>query len=79
MIGEQVSILVNFIRRKRFKGMIYPGMAVSYEDAKLISERKSIWMVEYLRARRTRVDCSKPLHIRNAVTISYYRKQHFFS
>ena len=42
------------MRWRRFKGLIYPGMAASYEDAKRVSERKSIWMVEYLRERRSR-------------------------
>ena len=78
MIGEQILVLVNFFRRKRFKGMIYPDMGATYEDARRISERKSIWMVEYLRARRPSDGYSKPLSVRNTVAISYYRKQHFF-
>lgn len=37
---------------RSFKGMIYPGMGSSYDDAKRICKAKSRWMVEYLRARR---------------------------
>jgi hypothetical protein len=37
---------------RRFKGMIRPNMAVGIEDSRKIMRRKSIWMVEYLRARR---------------------------
>jgi hypothetical protein len=37
---------------RRFKGMIYPGMGASYDDAHRICKTRSRWMVEYLRARR---------------------------
>ena len=36
----------------RFRGMIKPGLALSYDDARKVYLRKGIWMVEYLRARR---------------------------
>lgn len=34
--------------------MIRPNMALTYSDARRICDRKGIWMVEYLRARRSR-------------------------
>lgn len=37
---------------RRFKGMIRPGMALGFEDSHRIAARKSVYMVEYLRARR---------------------------
>jgi hypothetical protein len=37
---------------RRFKGMIRPGMALTLADSARIAERTSIWVVEYLRARR---------------------------
>jgi hypothetical protein len=37
---------------RRFKGMIRPNMALDYEGSRKIAERKTIFMVEYLRARR---------------------------
>ncbi len=37
---------------RRFKGMIRPNMALGIEDSRRIMERKSGFMVEYLRARR---------------------------
>ncbi|EBA18383.1 hypothetical protein RSK20926_11709 [Roseobacter sp. SK209-2-6] len=46
--------------------MICPDMALTYADAKQIANRKGIWMVEYLRARR----CRDRL-------IGYFRKKHF--
>ena len=41
---------------KRFKGMIYPGMAGTFEDATHVRDRKNMWMVKYLRARRGLMD-----------------------
>lgn len=35
------------------KGLILRNLALTFDDARRISERKSVWMVEYLRARRT--------------------------
>lgn len=37
---------------RRFKGMIWPNMAMGIDDSRRIMLRKSGWMVEYLRARR---------------------------
>tara|TARA_R100001086_G_C11679780_1_gene215363 strand:- start:362 stop:526 length:165 start_codon:yes stop_codon:yes gene_type:complete len=34
--------------------MIRPNMALTYFQAKRVEERKGIWMVEYLRARRSK-------------------------
>lgn len=65
--------------RFRFKGMIRPGMALSYDDAKRVLDRKSIWVVEYLRSRRDAVDYSLPRFRREAArrSLSFFRKQHF--
>ena len=38
---------------RRFKGMIRPNMAVSFEDTRRVAERKSVAMVGYLRTRRS--------------------------
>lgn len=51
---------------RRFRGMIAPGMAGSFEDAERVAKRKSIWVVQYLRARRTW-----------DVLIGFYRRTHF--
>ncbi len=48
--------------------MIRPNMALTYSDARRIHARKGIWMVEYLRARRSRDRL-----------ISFFRRQHFKS
>ena len=37
---------------RRFKGMIRPNMALAIDDSRRVLERKSGFMVEYLRARR---------------------------
>jgi hypothetical protein len=37
---------------RRFKGMIRPNMALCFEGGRRIAARKSVFMVEYLRARR---------------------------
>lgn len=37
---------------RKFKGMIKPGMAIGYEDSYRVAQRKTHFMVEYLRARR---------------------------
>lgn len=50
---------------RRFKGMILPGMASSYDDARRVYDRKGIWVVEYLRARRT-----------GDKLIGFYRRKH---
>ena len=64
---------------RRFKGMIKPGMGASYEDAYRISAAKSIWVVDYLRARR--VMNSLPLNDRiksdAALLVRFYRRKHF--
>lgn len=44
-----------FLRRLnpwRFRGMIRPMMALSFDDSARVSARKGMWMVDYLRARR---------------------------
>jgi hypothetical protein len=44
-----------FLRRLnpwRFRGMIRPMMALSFDDSGRVSARKGQWMVAYLRARR---------------------------
>jgi hypothetical protein len=38
---------------QRFKGMIRPNMALSFDDSRRIADRKSVAMVGYLRARRS--------------------------
>lgn len=50
----------------RFRGLIKPGMAGSFEDAERVARRTSIWVVQYLRARRT-----------GDALIGFYRRMHF--
>ena len=50
----------------RFKGMIYPGMASTYEDSMAISLRKSMYLALYLRERRS-----------GGTLNGFYRKKHF--
>ena len=38
---------------RRFKGMIRPNMAATFDEAKRVMDRKGFWMVEYLRSRRS--------------------------
>lgn len=65
----------------RFKGMIYPGMACTYDDAARVYKRKGIWMVEYLRSRREMVNTDRPMRLRQSERemIKYYRRKHFES
>lgn len=67
------------IRFRKFKGMIQPEMAGSYDDARRVYIRKGIWMVEYLRARREAVDFRLPEYRRNLASrfLGFYRKKHF--
>jgi hypothetical protein len=58
LMWSSVSLLRNsvkgFMRAKRNrKSMIRRDMGVTYESATRIAARKSVWMVLYLRARRT--------------------------
>jgi len=53
---------------RRYKGMIYPDFYTAFEGAEAIANRKSIWMVEYLRARRS-----------GDRLIGFYRKSHLSS
>ena len=46
--------------------MIRPNMASTYSDAKRIADRKGVWMVEYLRARRL-----------GDRLIGFFRRKHF--
>ena len=64
---------------RRFKGMIYPHAASSYEDARRVADLKSIWMVEYLRARRQSVNMALPDYRRKQErsALSFYRRKHF--
>lgn len=39
-------------KSRRPRSMILRNLALTFEDARRISDRKSVWMVEYLRARR---------------------------
>lgn len=48
--------------------MIRPNMAMTYRDAQRVCARKGIWMVEYLRARRS-----------GDRLIGFFRRQHFKS
>jgi hypothetical protein len=50
----------------RFRGMIKPGMALTWADASYIHARRGIWMVEYLRSRR----------LKDGMT-GYFRRKHF--
>lgn len=52
---------------RRFKGMIRPNMAAGFEDSRAVADRKSIWMVGYLRARRA--DTPR--------MTAFYRRKHF--
>ena len=51
---------------RRFKAMVQPGMAGSYDAAAKVYARKSIWVVHYLRARRS-----------GDKLIGFYRRKHF--
>jgi hypothetical protein len=64
---------------RRLKGMIYRHAASSYEDARRVCDRKSIWMVEYLRARRQSVNITLPAYRREQErsSLAFYRRQHF--
>lgn len=58
LMWSSVSLLRNsvkgFMRAKRNrKSMIRRNMGETYESTTMIAERKSMWMVRYLRARRT--------------------------
>lgn len=59
--------------------MIYPRAAGSYEHARRVCERKSIWMVEYLRARREAVTMMLPKYRRDHERrmLGLYRRKHF--
>ena len=46
--------------------MIRPNMALTYAQAKRISDKRGIWMVDYLRSRRLR-DGMK----------AFFRRKHF--
>lgn len=48
---QTIAIFCGFY--KPFKGLISPGMAASYDNAHDVCKRKNIWMVQYLRERRT--------------------------
>ncbi|AUQ62156.1 hypothetical protein [Phaeobacter inhibens] len=48
--------------------MIRSNMALSHDDAARVCGRKGIWMVEYLRARRSKDRL-----------IGFFRRQHFKS
>jgi hypothetical protein len=63
----------------RFKGMIYPHAASSYDDARRVADRKSIWMVEYLRARRQSVNIALPEYRRKRYrkSLALFRQKHF--
>lgn len=63
---------------RRFKGMISPNAAASYDDAERVADRKSIWMVEYLRARRQAVNYALPDYRREQErsALSFYRRKH---
>lgn len=54
------------MKLRRYRGMIFPRMADTYDDAKRVYLKKSIWMVQYLRARRS-----------GDRLISFYRRKHF--
>lgn len=66
-MADAIRKLINALRRRRFRGMIRPDMALAIEDSRAVADRKSIWMVGYLRARR--------LHTSPAVTGLYRRKR----
>lgn len=59
----------------RFKGMIKPMMALSFDDSGRISARKGMWMVEYLRARRGLNDWHLPYE-RRLRTKKWARQNH---
>ena len=63
----------------RFRGMIRPNMALSYEDSCRIARRKSMAMVGYLRARRSVYDPLSPEWQRKMDMrgLSNCRKAHF--
>jgi hypothetical protein len=48
-----------------FKGMIRPGMAMGFDDSRKVAARKSIPMVDYLRARRGVSDPTNPQWMRD--------------
>lgn len=48
--------------------MIRPNMALTQSDARRVCARKGIWMVEYLRARRS-----------GNRLVGFFRRQHFKS
>ena len=53
---------------RRFKGMIRPNMAVGFDDSRQVADRKSVWMVGYLRARRANATIGMT---------AFYRRNHF--
>lgn len=63
----------------RFKGMIYPKLALGYEDSRDVMERKSVCMVHYLRSRRAISDYGLPAYRRRqGMTAKVaWRKKHF--
>ena len=64
---------------RRFKGMIYPNMAVSFDDSREIAAKKSIPLVCYLRMRRHAVDLTWPDWVRKQCLTAKrdYRQAHF--
>lgn len=67
------------MRLRRFKGMIYPGLGASFEGPLRVRGRKSIWMVEYLRARRLAAEpCNTPARREIEQRMAaYFRREHF--
>lgn len=58
--------------------MIRPNMAGTYDEARRVAARKSIWAVEYLRARREAA--SHHLSYRRQAALSmkaFFRRRHF--
>jgi hypothetical protein len=49
--SEIIAMMKAFAGAK--KALIGPSLALTYDDARRVADRKSIWMVGYLRARRS--------------------------
>ncbi|MGH0004090.1 hypothetical protein ACQU0X_28800 [Pseudovibrio ascidiaceicola] len=39
---------------RKYKGLVHPELARTYDEARDVYQRKGIWMVRYIRARRSK-------------------------
>jgi hypothetical protein len=76
---KMLPALLEKINPFKYAGMVYPNMALTYEDSSIISKKKSIWLMLYLRDRRAILE-AKDKHEKNLIRkrLAFMRKKHFF-